>query len=267
MSKPTERHQVSDGNATNTKSTRKSYEQKRGTKASTMDDDSDGFEDDDVLSDDYDEEIINGDEDDEEVIQTQPQEQKPRVWRPGIDKLEEGEVLDYDPASYQVYETATTEWPSLSFDILRNPNLSSTSIKYPAEIFVVCGTQADKAGNNAVNVLYMENINESKNQVGDDDDDGAIVIDDGVVNDDDDDDDNAKKTASNEPVLTSQSFFHPGGTINRIRSMPQQQSIISTWGENGSVYIWNIAKQVAYLSRNLLTPPSPTVEPIYQFNH
>lgn len=275
MSAPVKRRQ-NDGNAntSNTKSSRKSLEQKRVAASEMGDDESDGFEDDDVLSeDDFEEEIIDGtaedDEENDKDAEASAAQQKPRVWRPGVDTLQEDEILDYDPASYQVYETATMEWPSLSFDILRDPNLSASSIKYPANIFAVCGTQADKSGQNAVNVLYLENIHESKEQT-EDNDDGAIIIDEGIS-----DDESAPttttttttKTHMNDPIITSESFLHPGGTINRLRAMPQKQSIISTWGENGTVYIWDISQQLSYLSRTLLTPPTKNLTPLYSFQH
>jgi ribosome assembly protein RRB1 len=43
-----------------------------------------------------------------------------QVWRPGIDKLPEGEELEYDPSAYIMYHSMRTEWPCLSFDVLRD---------------------------------------------------------------------------------------------------------------------------------------------------
>lgn len=43
-----------------------------------------------------------------------------QVWRPGVDKLEEGEELEYDPSAYVMYHSLRTEWPCLSFDILQD---------------------------------------------------------------------------------------------------------------------------------------------------
>lgn len=44
-----------------------------------------------------------------------------QIWRPGIDKLEEGETLEYDPSAYVMYHALRAEWPCLSFDFLRDP--------------------------------------------------------------------------------------------------------------------------------------------------
>lgn len=41
-----------------------------------------------------------------------------RVFRPGIDTLDEGEVLEHDPSAYLMYHQLRTEWPCLSFDIV-----------------------------------------------------------------------------------------------------------------------------------------------------
>lgn len=43
-----------------------------------------------------------------------------QVWRPGIDKLEHGEDLEYDPSAYIMYHALRTEWPCLSFDIIKD---------------------------------------------------------------------------------------------------------------------------------------------------
>lgn len=43
-----------------------------------------------------------------------------QVWRPGIDQLPEGEELEYDPSAYIMYHSMRTEWPCLSFDVIRD---------------------------------------------------------------------------------------------------------------------------------------------------
>lgn len=43
-----------------------------------------------------------------------------QVWRPGVDKLEDGEDLEYDPSAYIMYHSMQTEWPCLSFDFLKD---------------------------------------------------------------------------------------------------------------------------------------------------
>ncbi len=43
-----------------------------------------------------------------------------QVWRPGVDQLEDGEALEYDPSAYVMYHSMRTEWPCLSFDLLKD---------------------------------------------------------------------------------------------------------------------------------------------------
>ena len=67
-----------------------------------------------------------GDVDDDDAEQLADHEvddetdEPPRVWRPGIDQLQEGEVLDYDSTAYDMFHTLQVEWPCLSFGIVRD---------------------------------------------------------------------------------------------------------------------------------------------------
>ena len=45
---------------------------------------------------------------------------KSQIWRPGVDKLEEGESLEYDPSAYIMYHALRSEWPCLSFDFIKD---------------------------------------------------------------------------------------------------------------------------------------------------
>ena len=47
------------------------------------------------------------------------QEAPKETYLPG-QKLDEGEVLDFDPSAYDMYHAMNVEWPSLSFDFLRD---------------------------------------------------------------------------------------------------------------------------------------------------
>lgn len=51
-----------------------------------------------------------------------------QVWRPGIDKVPEGEELEYDPSAYIMYHCFRTEWPCLSFDFVRD-NLGDNRLR------------------------------------------------------------------------------------------------------------------------------------------
>ena len=38
---------------------------------------------------------------------------KTSVWRPGIDQIESGEALDYDPTAYDCLTAFSIDWPCL----------------------------------------------------------------------------------------------------------------------------------------------------------
>lgn len=43
-----------------------------------------------------------------------------QLWRPGVDHIGEEEELEYDPSAYIMYHSMRTEWPCLSFDVLKD---------------------------------------------------------------------------------------------------------------------------------------------------
>ena len=43
-----------------------------------------------------------------------------QVWRAGHDALDEREELEYDPSAYDCLHDFQLDWPSLSFDFLRD---------------------------------------------------------------------------------------------------------------------------------------------------
>lgn len=92
--------------------------------------------------------------------QDEEQDQVPakQVWRPGIDVLPEGEVLEYDPSAYVMYHSLKTEWPCLSMDIVRD-NLGEGRQRFPHSMLVVMGSQADRSDKNKLTLLKMSDLN------------------------------------------------------------------------------------------------------------
>ena len=80
----------------------------------------------------------------------------PSAWLPG-DAMEEDEQLQYDPSAYDCLHTFTTEWPCLSFDMLRD-ELGEPRSEWPHTLFMVAGTQADMARNNSLLVMRVSRI-------------------------------------------------------------------------------------------------------------
>ncbi len=62
-----------------------------------------------------------------------------QVWLPG-DEMEDGETLQYDPSVYDCLSSLMLDWPSLSFDLLRD-HLGAPRAAFPHTLFMVAGTQ------------------------------------------------------------------------------------------------------------------------------
>lgn len=96
----------------------------------------------------------------EEQEQEAPQRQ---TWRPGVDKLPEGEVLEYDPSAYVMYHSLKTEWPCLSFDIIKD-NLGDNRQRFPLSMYMVIGSQADRTDRNKLTVVKMSDLHKIQQQ-------------------------------------------------------------------------------------------------------
>lgn len=114
-----------------------------------------------------------------------------QVWRPGIDQIAEGEALEYDPSAYVMYHSLQTEWPCLSFDVLKDDlgesrqRVSKIFIgwtflfflqnehlflvidfknirQFPLTMFAVSGSQADRADRNKVTLLKLSDLQKTQ---------------------------------------------------------------------------------------------------------
>jgi len=154
-----------------------------------------------------------------------------QVFIPGRDKLEEGEVLDFDNSAYDMLHSLTMEWPCLSIDILQD-KLGAQRKKFPMTTYVVAGTQADTPQNNKVMVMKMSHLCKTKHDdKGSDEEDSS-----------DDDDDNADDTDDSEPILETKSIKHQGG-VNRIRAtqVGEDTTLAASWSDTGKVHIWDLS--------------------------
>jgi ribosome assembly protein RRB1 len=129
------------------------------------------------------------------------------VWRPGIDKLAEGEVLEHDPSAYVMLHAMSVEWPCLSFDVVPD-RLGASRTKLPLTATFVAGTQADTPGANKLLVLRATNLCKTQEKPLRDD------------SDDEEDSDESDEDGEDEPQLYTHRIPHPGG-VNRVRVMPQ----------------------------------------------
>ncbi|TMW56933.1 hypothetical protein Poli38472_002858 [Pythium oligandrum] len=200
-----------------------------------------------------DDEVLDGDklrdmkmdDDDEEE-----EKQVTKVFMPGVDKLGDDEVLDYDSTAYDMYFAMTAEWPALSIDIVRD-NLGAVRTRFPMSMYVVAGTQAAKADENQVTIMKMSELHKTKHSNDSDSE----------AEDSDDDDDGM----DGDPILESRSIPHKGG-VNRIRSMPQSSNIVATWSDLKKVHLWDISKHLESLDGKLSTPLPTKPQPVYTFS-
>lgn len=141
-----------------------------------------------------------------------------QVWRPGIDQLEEGETLEYDPSAYIMYHQIGAEWPCLSFDILRD-TLGDARTRFPHTMFIAAGSQADRAQNNKITLLSLRDLHKT------------------YQNDEDSDEDD-DEDLDDDPVLDHLNIPHHG-CVNRIRSCPQQPGLLATMADDGKAHIFD----------------------------
>ena len=81
---------------------------------------------------------------------------RPQVWLPG-DAMEDGETLQYDPTAYDCMSSMSLDWPSLSFDLLRD-HLGAPRAAFPHTLFMVAGTQASSAKSNYLAVMKVSGL-------------------------------------------------------------------------------------------------------------
>jgi len=183
----------------------------------------------DPFEDEIEEEIIVDDNDAMEEDGDDAEEQPKQVWRPNVDKLNDGEFLDYDSSAYDMFHVLNTDWPCLSLDILQD-TLGFKRSKFPHTVYFVAGTQAGVRSQNKIFVFKASDLHKTRHDDNSDDDD-----------DDDEDFDD-------DPILESR-FIKHDGCVNRIRAMPQQSNIIATMADTGAVHIWDIAAHLKSLDQ------------------
>jgi len=169
---------------------------------------------------------------------------KTEVWLPGK-QIEPGEELDYDSSAYTTFHRLRSDWPCLTFDILRD-SLGTLRTKFPQTLYFAAGTQADSTNKNKVSLFKVSELHQTQHDEQDDsDDDDPEALDD-------------------DPILEDKSFAH-NGAVNRLRSMMQHPHILATWSDQKMVYIWDTEK----LLKSLDKPPDrllpTTLQPIFSF--
>ncbi|KAL2374052.1 ribosome biogenesis protein [Blastomyces gilchristii SLH14081] len=171
-----------------------------------------------------------------------------QTFIPGRTKLAPGETLYPDPTTYEMLHTLSTPWPCLSFDIIKD-GLGDNRKTYPATVYAVAGTQADRlrSKENELMVLKLSGLSRMERE----NDSGS---------DDESDDE------SSEPILESKSI-PLSHTTNRIRAhqtpspsgdySKPPQTITASMLENAHVVIHDVTPYLSTFDNpGSIIPPS-----------
>ena len=167
---------------------------------------------------------------------------RPQVWRPGVDGMDEDEELEYDPTVYDCLHAWSLEWPCLSFDVVRD-ELGEDRAHFPHTAFMVAGTQAQSAEQNALAVMRLTRLKKTRRSERKNPGDPS---DSDLSESDSSDDEAGGGGAGDGPLLRVRKIAHHGA-VNRVRCMPQRSSIVATWSDAGVVQVWDTAKQLGEL--------------------
>lgn len=106
--------------------------------------------------------------DDQVVPAIEESDEKPRLPRafiPGLHSLGKDEILEADESVYVMRHTMNTDWPCLSFDVLRDDDGDQRQ-RFPASAYIVAGTQADAATKNQLTVFKMTQLHKTQKDGG-----------------------------------------------------------------------------------------------------
>ncbi|CAM6021978.1 unnamed protein product, partial [Sphagnum balticum] len=181
------------------------------------------------------------------------------VWQPGVDGMEDGEELQFDPTAYDCLHAFHLGWPCLSFDIMRDSQ-GVLRTDFPHSLFCVSGTQADQPANNAVAVVRLANITGQRRKPKTP---SAMEEDESESESESESDEEEDESMETEPNHVSQSkhpvlqvrFVAHQGCVNRVRAMMQQPHIVATWGDSGYVQVWDMAAHIRSMSGGIPDGP------------
>ncbi|KFK40314.1 wd-40 repeat protein [Arabis alpina] len=175
-----------------------------------------------------------------------------RVWQPGVDKLEDDEELQCDPSAYNTLHGFHVGWPCLSFDILGD-KLGMNRTEFPHTVYMVAGTQAEKAAFNSIGLFKITNVSGKRRDVvpktlangGD----GMEEDEDESSDSDEESEDGDSKTPSIQAIFLIPLNFYVRrvahhGCVNRIRAMPQKPQVCVSWSDSGHVQVWDLTSHL-----------------------
>ena len=169
-----------------------------------------------------------------------------QVFVPGIRHLEEGEELEVDPSAYYMLHSFTTEWPCLSFDVLRG-GLGSSCLtdKYPQSATIVAGSQAQHMDENRLYVIKCREMGRT----------GGWTEEEEANRLEDEDEEDAEK----DPVIETHAIKHTGGS-NRVRCVEfGGRSFAASWSDVGKVFVFDVTSLILTEPSNSDLKPTFTV--------
>ncbi|QDZ22990.1 WD40 repeat domain-containing protein [Chloropicon primus] len=182
------------------------------------------------------------------------------VWRAGVDPIEEGEELSYDPTAYECLHRFRFSWPCLSFDVAVDGLGEREKTQFPYECTVVAGTQAGDPNENAVCLARLSNVCQGKHgakrksKKARDEDGAGDEMDMEMDVSSSDSESDSEEEEGEQPYFSAVEVHHRGG-INRIRCLKQQGScIVASWGETGHVQVWDLSSHMKMLSEEKIGP-------------
>ncbi|AQK95084.1 Transducin family protein / WD-40 repeat family protein [Zea mays] len=173
-----------------------------------------------------------------------------KVWQPGVDTLEDGEELQFDPQAYNYLRGFGIGWSCLSFDVVRD-QLGLVRSEFPHTFYGVAGTQAEKASWNYIGVFKLSNISGKKREPIPA---SAVEADTDVDSDSSSDEEDEEINEDTKPILHLKKVAH-AGCVNRIRSMTQKPHISATWGDTGHVQVWDLSSFLNSLAESGTAAP------------
>lgn len=184
--------------------------------------------------------------DEDSLRQQKEDEEAAIVWRsdqhPGSAG---GEALDYSNKAYDSFFQLRTEFPFLSFSVIKD-NDGANRTKYPFSMLLVGGSQADAADRNHLAILRVHNICRTKHDVPSDDDseDSFIGGDQEEGSDDDEkEDDDEEEVNNGEPLVEHRTIRH-FGSANRVAISPfanfSSSQYVAVWSDAGHVQVFDI---------------------------
>jgi ribosome assembly protein RRB1 len=169
------------------------------------------------------------------------------VWRRDKGKqLDATEKLEFANRAYDSFFQMRSEFPCLSFDVIRD-NDGAARTKYPLALTVAVGSQASESNANQLYIIRVRNLLRTRHDQGEEDDSEEDVFGDNESSGEDEEDDEAEEVNNGEPLISFQTIRH-FGAVNRLRSNPLQPSMIATWSDAGVVQVFDTAAEVGIVA-------------------